>query len=235
MVEPLTALRHRPMSIGQRSSLTRHNAFTWGNELLMPSETRPANGDIRTFLGAIIRNPYQLGAIAPSSKAVARLAASVVPSTKRALVVELGAGGGVISDAIRDRLPPDGRQLAVELNDGMVRHLRHTRPWLEVIADDAGNLGKLLGRAGATQVDAVVSSLPWTLFDEQRQKHILDEVSAALAPGGRFSTIITLSAMPTRRFRQFRGLLGRTFATVDTMGPVWLNVPPALVFTASRS
>ena len=117
----------------------------------------------------------------------------------------------------------------------MVRHLRHTRPWLEVIAEDAGNLGKLLGRAGATQVDAVVSSLPWTLFDEQRQKHILDEVSAALVPGGRFSTIITLSAMPTRRFRQFRGLLDHTFATVDTMGPVWLNVPPALVFTASKS
>ena len=85
-----------------------------------------------------------------------------------------------------------------------------------------------------TRVDAVISSLPWTLFDEQRQRHILDGVSAALAPGGRFSTVITLSAMPSRRFRRFRGLLNHTFATVGTMGPVWLNVPPALVFTASR-
>jgi phosphatidylethanolamine/phosphatidyl-N-methylethanolamine N-methyltransferase len=201
----------------------------------MSFETRPANGDTRTFLGAIIRNPFELGAIAPSSKAVARLAASVVPVTHGAVVVELGAGGGVISDAIRERLPPGGRQLAVELNDDMVRHLRRSRPWLEVIADDASNLEKLLGRAGVTRVDAVISSLPWTLFDEQRQKNILDGVSAVLALGGRFSTVITLSAMPSRRFRRFRGLLNHTFATVGTMGPVWLNVPPAVVFTASRS
>ncbi|MDP9865343.1 MULTISPECIES: class I SAM-dependent methyltransferase [Streptosporangium] len=196
--------------------------------------TRPGDGDTRTFLGAIMRNPHQLGAIAPSSKAVARLATSVVPGTRGAVVVELGAGGGVISDAIRDRLPPDGRQLAIELNHDMVRHLRRSRPWLEVIAGDAGDLGRFLGRAGVTQVDAVVSSLPWTLFDERQQKRILDEVSAALALGGMFSTVTTLTAMPFRRFRLFRGLLESTFTTVGTMGPVWHNVPPALVFTASE-
>ncbi|MFC7643584.1 class I SAM-dependent methyltransferase [Streptosporangium lutulentum] len=141
----------------------------------------------------------------------------------------------MISDAIRERLPPGGRQLAVELNDDMVRHLRHSRPWLEVAAGDAADLGKVLGRAGVAQADAVISSLPWTLFDEQRQKSILDEVSATLVQGGRFSTVITLSAMPSRRFRRFRGLLEHTFTGVGTMGPVWLNVPPALVFTASRS
>ncbi|WP_433244527.1 class I SAM-dependent methyltransferase [Streptosporangium sp. CA-135522] len=195
---------------------------------------RPGDGDTRAFLSAIMRNPHQLGAIAPSSKVVARLATSVVPGIRGAVVVELGAGGGVISDAIRDRLSPDGRQLAVELNHDMVRHLRRSRPWLEVIAGDAGDLSKFLGRAGLTQVDAIVSSLPWSLFDGQRQKHILDEVSAVLAPDGRFSTVTTLTAMPFRRFRLFRGLLEHTFATVDTMGPVWRNVPPALIFTASK-
>lgn len=94
----------------------------------MLSRTRATTGDTRTFLGAIIRNPHQLGAIAPSSKAVARLAASVVPDTPGAVVVELGAGGGVISDAISDRLPPGGRQIAVELNDDMVHHLRGSAP-----------------------------------------------------------------------------------------------------------
>ncbi|MFC7643585.1 hypothetical protein ACFQX6_24445 [Streptosporangium lutulentum] len=38
-----------------------------------------------------MRNPFELGAIAPSSKAVARLAASIVPDTHDAVVVELGA------------------------------------------------------------------------------------------------------------------------------------------------
>ena len=142
----MAALRQRTSAYLSMS--TWHNALTWGNELRMSSETRPANGDTRTFLGAIIRNPFELGAIAPSSRAVARLAASVVPVTHGAVVVELGAGGGVISDAIRERLPSGGRQLAVELNDDMVRHLRRSRPWLEVIADDAGDLEKLLGGPG---------------------------------------------------------------------------------------
>ncbi|MFF3442041.1 class I SAM-dependent methyltransferase [Streptosporangium sp. NPDC002721] len=177
-----------------------------------------------------MRNPHQLGAIAPSSKAVARLVASIVPTTPGAVVVELGAGGGVISDAIRDRLPPGGRQLAVEVNEGMVDHLRRSRPWLEVIPGDAGDLGKLLREAGLSHADAIVSSLPWTLFEDAQQKRILDEIAASLAPGGAFSTITTLTVMPFRRFRHFRGLMSSTFATVDTLGPIWRNVPPALVY-----
>ncbi|GAA2879326.1 methyltransferase domain-containing protein [Streptosporangium fragile] len=197
--------------------------------------TRAATGDTRTFLSAIVRHPHQLGAIAPSSKAVARLAASVVPDTPGAVVVELGAGGGVISDAIRDRLPPGGRQIAVELNDDMVRHLRRSRPWLEVVPGDAGDLGDLLTRAGVTRADAVVSSLPWTLFDDPQQEHVLGEIAASLVPGGRFSTVTTLAVMPIPRFRRFRTLLDRTFATVGTLGPVWHNIPPALVYTGTRA
>ncbi|MFI6457503.1 class I SAM-dependent methyltransferase [Streptosporangium amethystogenes] len=201
----------------------------------MLSQTRPAGGDTLTFLGAIMRNPQQLGAIAPSSKAVARLAASVVPNTPGAVVVELGAGGGVISDAIRDRLPPGGRQLAVEVNEGMVSHLRRSRPWLEVIAADAGDLGKLLRQAGLSHADAIVSSLPWTLFEEARQRRILEEISASLVPGGTFSTVTTLTVLPLRRFRHFRGLMEDTFAAVGTLGPIWRNVPPALVYTGARA
>ncbi|MEV4751951.1 methyltransferase domain-containing protein [Streptosporangium sp. NPDC049248] len=201
----------------------------------MLSQTRPAGGDTLTFLRAIMRNPQQLGAIAPSSKAVARLAASVVPATPGAVVVELGAGGGVISDAIRDRLPPGGRQLAVEVNEGMVSHLRRSRPWLEVIAADAGDLGKLLRQAGLSHADAIVSSLPWTLFEEARQRRVLEEISASLVPGGTFSTVTTLTVLPLQRFRHFRGLLEGTFATVGTLGPIWRNVPPALVYTGARA
>ncbi|MEU4833455.1 methyltransferase domain-containing protein [Streptosporangium sp. NPDC023615] len=201
----------------------------------MLSETRPAGGDTLTFLGAIMRNPQQLGAIAPSSKAIARLTASIVPDSPGAVVVELGAGGGVISDAIRDRMPPGGRQLALELNEGMVRHLRRTRPWLEVITGDAADLGKLLREAGLSQADAIVSSLPWTLFDDAQQKLILEEISSSLAPGGMFSTVTTLTVMPFQRARHFRGLMRRTFATVGTLGPVWRNVPPALVYTGLRA
>lgn len=118
----------------------------------------------------------------------------------------------------------------MEVNEGMVDHLRRSRPWLEVISGDAGDLGKLLREAGLSQADAIVSSLPWTLFEEAQQKRVLEEIAASIVPGGSFSTITTLTVMPFQRFRNFRGLMNSTFATVATLGPIWRNIPPALVY-----
>lgn len=101
------------------------------------------------------------------------------------MVVELGPGTGAISEAIRERLAPGSRQLAVEIDPGMVAHLRRARPWLDVLQGDAARLGALLGERGVSRVDAVISTLPWTLFPNDAQEAILGEVGRVLRPTGR--------------------------------------------------
>ncbi|MFG1825205.1 class I SAM-dependent methyltransferase [Microbispora bryophytorum] len=173
------------------------------------NETVQQVSDLRAFAGVALRRQGVVGAVAPSSRSLAQALTAVVPTTGPAVVVELGPGTGAISEAIRERLAPGSRQLAVEVDPGMVTHLRRARPWLDVLQGDAARLGALLDERGVSRVDAVVSTLPWTLFPEDVQEPILGEVGRVLLPTGAFTTVTYLPAVPLARARRFRRRLRR--------------------------
>lgn len=198
------------------------------------NETVQQVSDLRAFAGVALRRQGVVGAVAPSSRSLARALTAVVPTTGPAVVVELGPGTGAISEAIRERLAPGSRQLAVEVDPGMVAHLRRARPWLDVLQGDAARLGALLGERGVSRVDAVVSTLPWTLFPEDVQESILGEVGRVLRPTGAFTTVTYLPAVPLARARRFRRRLRAAFDEVLTTGPVWRNMPPGLAYVCRR-
>ncbi|MFG3024466.1 rRNA adenine N-6-methyltransferase family protein [Streptomyces sp. NPDC048254] len=86
------------------------------------------------------------------------------------LVVELGPGTGVFTDAILARLTPGARLVAVELNPVLAARLPATRrdTRLTVVEGSAAELAAAVGEP----VDAVVSGLPWTVMPRQRRGHI---------------------------------------------------------------
>lgn len=199
------------------------------------------------FLTAAVRRPQLVGAIAPSGPALCDQLAAVVPShgipnhavpnhavPSGPVVVELGPGTGVVSRAIRRRLPTSGRQLAVELDPAMVDHLARHAHWLQVLQGDAAHLRELLAGSGVPRVDAVVSGLPWSLVDPPVQRRTLEAITDVLAPTGAFTTFGYLHALPVRRAREFRALLRRRFDEVVVSRTVWSNVPPAVVFVCRR-
>ncbi|MFG1959331.1 class I SAM-dependent methyltransferase [Nonomuraea sp. NPDC049028] len=206
------------------------------NETAALRPARATNGaaDLRAFMSVAVRNQGVVGAVAPSSPSLARALTAVVPALGTPVVVELGPGTGSISEAIRRRLPPGARQLAIDVEPSMVAHLRRAKPWLEVIHGDAVELGALLAAAGVTRVDAVVSTLPWSLFPGHRQARILHEIGRVLAPGAAFTTVTYLYAMPLPRSRAFRRRLRSAFEEVLTTGPVWRNLPPGLTYVCRR-
>jgi phosphatidylethanolamine/phosphatidyl-N-methylethanolamine N-methyltransferase len=175
-----------------------------------------------------------MGAVAPSSARLARVLASVVPRCGEPVVVELGPGTGVVSAAIDRRLPPGARHLAVELDPAMVRYLRRARPGLEVVPGDAAALRALLAERDVQQVDAVVSGLPWALFDTGTQRAILDQVAAVLAPGAAFTTFAYVHGLPIAAARRFRRTLDEVFDEVLTSSTIWRNLPPALTYVCRR-
>lgn len=186
--------------------------------------------DLLTFVSSAVRAPAVIGAIAPSGRALSDLLASVAPPTPSAVVVELGPGTGVVSAALHRRLPPQARHVAVELDAGMVSHLRRTRPWLEVVQGDAIGLQKLLADVGVTRADAVVSGLPWTLFPATAQDGIIDQVTRVLAPRAAFTTFAYSHVVRMASQRRFRALLERSFDEVTVTPTVWRNLPPALAY-----
>ena len=196
-----------------------------------PGVARPGRrGARRAFFAALLRKPGQIGAVAPSSPSLAGVIASVVPTAGAPVVVELGPGTGAVTTAIDARLDPGARHLAVELDPRMAGFLRQAHPGLEVVEGDAAKLQSLLEERGVEHADAVVSGLPWALFDDVTQASILGQVAAVIGPDGVFATFAYRHGMALAAARRFRRTLHATFAEVQLTPTVWRNMPPAFVY-----
>ena len=213
----------------------------------VPTDLRPASRELRpatvdrggrparrAFVAAALRRPSTIGAVVPSSARLAEVLATVVPRVGAPVVVELGPGTGAVSEVISARLPSGARHLAVELDQGMVDYLRTHQPGLEVVQGDAATLAELLADHGVTHVDAVVSGLPWALFDGATQAAILGAVSEVIGSTGAFTTFAYVHGLTLGAARRFRATLRATFDEVVVSGIVWRNVPPAFVYVCRR-
>lgn len=203
----------------------------------MVSEPAPAPGGNRAwreFLGAWVRNPARMGAVWPSSPRLSEKLARIAPSHGNPVVVELGPGTGPVTAQVSRRLAAGGRHLAVELDPAMARYLERKHPGVEVINGDAAKLAGLLAERDVTRVDAVISGLPWSLFDRDTQRAILGEVVEVIGDTGAFATFAYshTAAMPSAR--RFRATLEETFDEVVTTRTVWRNVPPAFCYLSRR-
>lgn len=203
----------------------------------MTSDTAPTADERsarRAFLGAALRRPATMGAIAPSSARLGAVLSSVVPRTGEPTVVELGPGTGAVSAVIAGKLPEGARHLAVELDPDMVAYLRRTRPGLEVVQGNAADLGDLMAERGISEVDAVICGLPWALFDDATQRALLGEISRVIGDHGAFTTFAYLHGMTLGAARRFRQRLRGTFDEVLVSATVWRNLPPAFVYVCRR-
>ncbi len=172
------------------------------------------------------------GAVAASSRRLAFAMTEGIGLERARLVVELGPGTGIFTDAILARLAPGARLVAVELNPVLAARLAATRrdTRLTVVAGSAAGLAAIVGEP----VDAVVSGLPWTVMPKQRRAQILDAVTDVLEPGGRFTTFAYLHAAWTPPARDFTAELAGRFHRLERSPVVWGNLPPAFAHRATR-
>jgi phosphatidylethanolamine/phosphatidyl-N-methylethanolamine N-methyltransferase len=178
-----------------------------------------------------LRHPLLTGAVAPSSPALARLMTDGIGLDQARTVVELGPGTGVFTEAIRRRVAPGTRIVAIEINGHLAERLadRFRGEPVEVVHGSAADLTALVHGP----VDAVVSGLPWTVIAERVRLRILDAAAAALAPSGVFTTFAYAHAARTPPGRRFAGELRQRFGVTGTSRLVWRNLPPAFVYRAS--
>lgn len=188
--------------------------------------------DASLFIEQFMRSPALVGAVAPSSRRLARLATAVVPETGDPVVVELGPGTGPFTAQIQKRLGGRGAHLAIEINERMAARLAQRFPGCDVVTADAATLPELLRERGLTAADVVVSGLPWAAFAAEHQRRLLESVTRSMAPAGSFTTFAYLHALPLSPARRFRALLSGAFEEVVATRTVWRNLPPAFVYNA---
>ena len=186
-----------------------------------------SRGGHRRFLRTLVKDPFSVGALAPSSR---RLADSmVVGMGPGARVIELGGGTGSVTQAILNTGVSPQDLIVIEQNEEFVQLLRERFPHVTVIRANAVSLrhhiADLTGPA-----DFVVSGLPLMLFPPKRKARLLSQAFRALRPGGYFHQFTYGGRCPVER-----SLLKSLGLEASFLRFTPFNLPPAFVYRLQRS
>ena len=191
---------------------------------------RQRRKSLTEFAKQVAQQPQSTGAIAPSSKVLAKQVVDNADLSRAQTVIELGPGTGAFTEEILEQLAPDTFFFALELNRVFVEATRSRCPNARVYHDAALSLPIHLQRNKRSHADCIVSSLPWTIFNEAEQDNILDVITNSLKPGGVFVSIVYLGANFRSRGRCFINNLNVHFSSVNHTRTVWRNLPPAKIY-----
>lgn len=171
-----------------------------------------------------LTNPSLVGAVVPSSRRLGEAMAAAADGAE--LLIDLGAGTGAITSALRDRYPSVAL-VAVEMQAGLAQHLRERLDGVDVRCASADAALDALADAPARTV--VVSSLPFrSLPDPWRERSARAVETFLLADPQR--RLVQYTYQPRAPFEPRAGLPLR-WRHVAT---VWRNAPPAGVWTLQR-
>jgi phosphatidylethanolamine/phosphatidyl-N-methylethanolamine N-methyltransferase len=177
-------------------------------------------GNLR-FLRALVARPKNVGAILPSSRALARAIAQQIDPALPGPVLELGPGTGVVTEAIVERGIAPSRLTLVEYESEMVDFLMGRFGEVDVIHGDAFDLARTLGGKAQQRFSAIVSGLPLLNFPVARRRKYVEGVCRLLCPG---APLIQFSYGVQPPVMQPPG------HSVTRAALIWANVPPARVW-----
>jgi phospholipid N-methyltransferase len=205
-----------------------------------PSSARVRVAGWKLFFSQSLRSPSVTAAIVPSSKFLAAALLRSIDFARATTVLELGAGTGSITAEILRRLGRNATLYTVDVNPVFISHVhRRIRDRRVVpILGAAEDLDVLLARRGIAGVDAIVSSLGLSTMDEAQRNTILELAAKHLTSHGVMSQFQYMHANGAGKLASHFGwrgfseerLLRRYFNRVS-YETVFLNVPPAIVFT----
>jgi len=190
-----------------------------------PNKTRASKS--RLFGGEWLKAPRRVGAIAPSSPALARAITARLSETDGP-ILELGPGTGVFTAALLARGVPPQQIAAIEASEGFAASLADAYRDVTVIHGDAARV-RYLSPFGEAAAGCVVCGLPLLAIPPAKLLRIVAGSFAALRPGGEFRLFTYGPICPVSEAILSRlGLASRRTAFVA------LNMPPASVFVLER-
>ncbi len=173
------------------------------------------------FLRGLIASPKGVGAIAPSSPALARAIAAQVDAASSGPILELGPGTGVITEALIGHGIAPERITAVEYDPDFVARVRARCPGVNVIQGDAFDLTATLGHANGAAFAAVVSGIPLLNWPVPARRALIEGAFRRLQPGAPFVQFSYGLTPPMPQTDSF---------TVSRAAVIWANIPPARVW-----
>ena len=176
------------------------------------------------FLRRFISAPSQIGSVTPSSKYLMFEMLNKVSWNECDSIVELGAGTGVFTDRIAEKMKC-GRLMVFEIDEklrSMIKtHDLFNKKLKVTLHSNAEELTAIIGKYGLHKVDCILSSLPFTALPREMTDNILNGITKCLKPDGKFIAY-QYSHIMRKEFE-------KRFESVKTSF-VLRNIPPAFIY-----
>ncbi len=181
-----------------------------------------------TFFNEFAKHPRNTGAIAPSTKGLARKMMDTINFNKAKTIVELGPGTGVFTRELLKQKKKDTLLILIEINETFSKKLQQeyaNNPSVRVIQGSAENIKKYIEGLKTAEIDYVLSGLPFTSLPGDVSKRILQNVRDSLTREGKFITF---------QYSLVKKTFIQAFFPSIAAKKVWLNFPPAYVLSCIK-
>ena len=188
----------------------------------MPHDDRTKRNGKVSFFKQFIKNPRQIGSIIPSSRFLERRIVDTAGVETADTIVELGPGNGGTTRAILSEMKQDAKLLSIEVNPRLYalvsrisdnRHISHL--------GSAQGLKEILSMYGLEAPDVIISGIPFSTMNQILGSAIIENISATLAPGGRF-----VAYQVSKRVAS----LSQPYMGPGRLEVEFLNIPPVRVY-----
>jgi len=179
------------------------------------------------FFKVAVKNIKTSGTIAPSSRFLAQKMIKNIDFSTAKVLVELGAGDGVITHQILKKIAPDAHLICFEVNDEFYKHLKQIKhPQLTVLKVSAEQVQVELEKLGYTKACHIISSLPLTIIPKEISQVILKNSLDSLKANGTF--------IQYQYSLTYFKYLKEVFKDEISLGFELLNIPPAFIYRCTK-
>ena len=179
---------------------------------------------MRLFIKEVILSIKNIGAIAPSSRFLAKNILSEIDFEEHQVILEFGSGNGAITKHILKHMPASSKLISLEINEEFFKHCEmkfRNYNNLKMHNHSAMAFDDVLKMYNIKKVDHLISSLPLAILPKQELNDLFEKIPSYIEDNGSF--IQYQYSLSKYRF------LKRFFETVK-LDFTFTNIPPAFVY-----
>lgn len=179
------------------------------------------------FFSESLKNLKRTGTITRSSKYLCEKMVEPVDFKNSKVIVELGAGDGVVTEYILREMRKDATLLTFEINEEFAKTIsdKIKDKRMVLITDSADKLPEYLAKYGFEHADNIVSALPFVSLPDDLGTSIKKKSRDVLKKGGRFVQI-HYSLLEKSSYEKIFGNIDVSFEA--------RNIPPAFVMVCEK-
>lgn len=173
-------------------------------------------------------------AIASSSTFWAEELVKLANISSHKTIVEVGPGDWIFTVEVLKELSDTQTFFTIEKDPVFHEHMVEEFPQVKTYNTCLSNIQACMKDSWVEHVDCLISSLPWSLFEEEFQELLLQSIYDALPEWWVMLNYTYVTSRVMSKGEAFKEKLETMFSRVEESDIIWLNLPPAFVYICHK-